>query len=362
MSKQIFVNRGGTFTEVQDIYANSGGNWNLVKEVYVNQSGTWVKTYPQSGSVSYNTPGSQSFTVPAGIHSLNVTLEGGGGGGGGTDAYGGYAGYAGDLVTGTIAVNPGDTVTVSIGGGGGAGGNNVAGTGGGAGGSSDVGFYGGTGGYAGNEGVSGGGGGGGAATVVLVNGTIVMVAAGGGGGGGGGDNSNGRSSQGYASNDSNFGGNGENKTSGGEHGGGGKIICTKLYELGLMDYNIYEADQAFGAELLKTCPDIYNGYRSWAKVVVDWMDGSDGKFVQSWAIKWAKDIATPWAKHMAYKMGAVPVDNYVGRVIALAGLPVCKFVGIWNRKVGIKVPAVVTKLTLINIFAIFKIISLFGKK
>ena len=163
--------------------------------------------------------------------------------------------------------------------------------------------------------------------------------------------------------------------SGGGGGGGGKIICTKLYELGLLDHTIYEADQAFGAELLSTHPDIYNGYRAWAEIVVDWMSGqgpmmmpwmSKEKFAsaaQTWSVTWAQDIATPWAEHMAYKMGVINKDNLTGRMISIVGTPVCKAVGMWQRLWGTsKSPAgFFTGLLLIPVFVLFKSISVLGK-
>lgn len=159
------------------------------------------------------------------------------------------------------------------------------------------------------------------------------------------------------------GGGGPGGSGGGGGGGGGKIICTKLYELGLMSRDIYLADQAFGAELVKVRPDVYNGYRAWAEIVVDWMDGNAGEFIKSWATVWAQDIATPWAEHMAYKMGALEKDNLTGRIIASIGVPICKLVGIWQRIIGpSSKPAGVNKgLMLIPVFVLFKLIAKMGK-
>jgi hypothetical protein len=162
---------------------------------------------------------------------------------------------------------------------------------------------------------------------------------------------------------------------GGGGGGGGKIICTKLYELGLMSQQIYQADQAFGAELLSTRPDIYNGYRAWAEIVVDWMSGQGpkmmpwmtdeafGQAAQRWSTGWAQDIATPWAEHMAYKMGAVEKDNFTGRMITLVGVPICKLVGVWQRVFGpSKSPAGFGKgAMLIPVFVLFKLVAKLGQ-
>lgn len=158
-------------------------------------------------------------------------------------------------------------------------------------------------------------------------------------------------------------------------GGGGKIICTKLYELGLMSKEIYEADQAFGAELVAARPDIYNGYRAWAEIVVDWMDGNGPNMMpwlseqrrreitQQWSTSWAQEIATPWAEEMAYQMGKRPFGNSTGKAIMAVGTPICKAVGVWQRVIGpSKNPAGFGKgLMLIPVFVALKTVAVLGK-
>jgi hypothetical protein len=171
------------------------------------------------------------------------------------------------------------------------------------------------------------------------------------------------------------GGGGAGGSGGGGGGGGGKIICTKLYELGLMNKEIYLADQAFGAELVRTRPDIYNGYRAWAEIVVDWMEGSGPKMMpwlsnedfsnaaKRWSTAWAVDIATPWAEEMAYKMGKKKSGSLTGRMITIAGIPICKAVGVWQRVFGpSKKPAGIGKgLMLIPVFVMFKLVAELGR-
>lgn len=154
-----------------------------------------------------------------------------------------------------------------------------------------------------------------------------------------------------------------------------KIICTKLYELGLIEKNIYEADQAFGVKLVKERPDMYNGYIACAKIVVEWMDGrgpkmipwmTDEEFsvaVRKWSITWAQDIATPWAKELAYHMGKLEKSNLPGRMIMAVGLPICKAVGVWQRWFGpSKKPAGFFKgLMLIPVFIMFKLVAELGR-
>ena len=121
-----------------------------------------------------NGSGYAHVTVPARVTSISVIADGGGGGKNVSLGNGG----SGARVSATIAVTPGDVLTIYAGAGGGAGtgGNgNVGGTGYGAGGNGGA-YYG--------EGFGGGyGGGGGGSSAVLLGATVKVVAGGGGGGG-----------------------------------------------------------------------------------------------------------------------------------------------------------------------------------
>ena len=142
-----------------------------------------------------------------------------------------------------------------------------------------------------------------------------------------------------------------------------------------MSEEIYLADQAFGSELVKSRPDIYNGYRAWAEIVVDWMDGHGPKMMpwmtdeqfsiaaMNWSRHWAVDIATPWAEEMAREMGIKDVGSLTGKMIMAAGIPVCKFVGMWQRKFGPskKPTGFVKGAMLIAIFVMFKLVAEFGR-
>jgi hypothetical protein len=156
---------------------------------------------------------------------------------------------------------------------------------------------------------------------------------------------------------------------------GCKIICTKLYELGILSKEIYEADQLFGERLRETNPDIYNGYIAWAQVAVDWMNGEGPKMMpwmtdeqfskaaKKWSVNWTQDIVMPWAEEMAYQIGAKPKGSNTGKVIMLVGNPICKAIGVWQRWVGPskKPPGVIKGAAIISIIAIFKIIATLGK-
>ena len=117
-----------------------------------------------------------------------------------------------------------------------------------------------------------------------------------------------------------------------------KIICTKLHEFGMMPYQIFAADQAYGEWLKKNDKVVYRGYIRWARTVTAWMDGTGPDFMlwvnkeqrkqkqKESTTKWAYKIATPWSEHMAYLMGAVKNDNQIGRILMKVGRPICKMV------------------------------------
>ena len=64
-----------------------------------------------------------SYTVPAGVTYLNVTLRGGGGGGGGGNAKDGAKGCGGQIVSSTLSATAGASIAYAIGAGGTAGSN-----------------------------------------------------------------------------------------------------------------------------------------------------------------------------------------------------------------------------------------------
>ena len=179
-------------------------------------------------TTSYTGTGSTTFTVPANVTSIQVTLTGAAGGVGGGDGsnQGGSGGPAG-RVTGTLAVTPGDTLTFSRGGSGGNGTSDASNGGGGAGGSNAGGrVASGKGGDAGASGSSGGGGGGGGSAFISRSGVTLAEAGGAGGGGGAGNtspNQAGLSGNSNASYNglSYVGGAGTSRGAGNDGGGGG---------------------------------------------------------------------------------------------------------------------------------------------
>lgn len=117
-----------------------------------------------------------------------------------------------------------------------------------------------------------------------------------------------------------------------------KIICAKLYEFGYLDPNIWAVDQQYGKWLRRTDRRVYRGYIKWARNVTAWMDGK-GRDFMLWVPKAQRAEAQravttslslrmgiPWSEHMAYLMGARPVDNLHGRVLMAIGKPISRIV------------------------------------
>lgn len=55
----------------------------------------------------------------------------------------------------------------------------------------------------------------------------------------------------------------------------GKIICTALHNEGVIEHELFVADQEYGRELLKTRPLTFRGYRLWADYVVRRLKGEN---------------------------------------------------------------------------------------
>lgn len=101
-------------------------------------------------------------------------------------------------------------------------------------------------------------------------------------------------------------------------GGGGKIICAELYRQGLLQKDIFIADEKFGDKLPKI---ILDGYHLWARPIVAKMQKD-----YTYSKKISK-IATPIAKTLASFMG-VGKPSAIGLIALLLGVPVCAVLGL----------------------------------
>lgn len=155
-------------------------------------------------------------------------------------------------------------------------------------------------------------------------------------------------------------------------GSGSKIICTKLYELGLMDKAVYKADQSYGKHVASKDPALMDGYHYWANIVVDWMSGSGIRVIpfvsdarhntimSAWATSWSQEIATPWAEHMQYLMGGRKEDSKIGKALMTIGKPMSRLFANKNTR-----PTLTTAIgciaTFTTLYVAVKVAKLFVK-
>lgn len=123
----IHVKVGGVWKPIEatagNVYVKVGGVWKVVSNAFVRTGGTWFNTFCEAvhGAITYNVPGVYNFVVPAGVTSIDITMSGGGGGGGGWGPVGPgpTAGSSAGVQTITsMAVTPGNNITVYVGSGG----------------------------------------------------------------------------------------------------------------------------------------------------------------------------------------------------------------------------------------------------
>lgn len=145
---------------------------------------------------------------------------------------------------------------------------------------------------------------------------------------------------------------GDGQTDGGSGGssGGGKLICTELYRQGLMDEEIYLADQEFGKYMKETHPEIMAGYTSFAIPIVEKMKESE-EFTQAVNV-----VVKPWSEEMAYKAGLKESGNFVGAVIMNVGMVIFWITG--SLALGQISLLFLTQMTLIVILLVGSMIYL----
>jgi hypothetical protein len=124
---KTYVNDGGTWRDIHAIYANDSGTWRPIRRVYANDGGTWRLVFGTTQASQVFSVGTTNWTVPDGVYEITATGCGGGGGGGGSDAGANYNGNGGagggaNLVSQTVSVVPGETLTIVVGAGGAGGG------------------------------------------------------------------------------------------------------------------------------------------------------------------------------------------------------------------------------------------------
>jgi len=99
-----------------------------------------------------------------------------------------------------------------------------------------------------------------------------------------------------------------------------KIICNELYNQGFLPKHIWNADERYGNMMWEKDPTLVLGYMMWAKNVVKFMKAKPQH------TKWIYKVVKPWTEHMAYEMGELPKDNWIGKIIHNVGKQYCYYV------------------------------------
>ena len=136
---------------------------------------------------------------------------------------------------------------------------------------------------------------------------------------------------------------------GGGGGGGGKVICTALYELGYMEKEIFDYDQAYGLWLYQNDFVSYRGYRAWADVLVRYVKGQgrpmlpkllfwktsdeQQRLSQQLAISLARVIGGAFSKEIARRAGYDIPFSIGGWLCVTVGLAVNKAIGYIVKKI-----------------------------
>lgn len=115
-----------------------------------------------------------------------------------------------------------------------------------------------------------------------------------------------------------YGGGVAGEAGGAAGGGEGTVLCTVLYQKGVMPKEIYEADSAYGKKL---DPEVLEGYHLWAIPLAGILARSDT----------LKAVLQPfilaWGRQMAYKEGVLQKPNRLGKIIEFVGIPFCRLIG-----------------------------------
>ena len=108
-----------------------------------------------------------------------------------------------------------------------------------------------------------------------------------------------------------------NEADGGGGGGGdGKVICTALKDMGLLNEELWQHDGAYG----RTLPlETRQGYWAWGVPTA--------KFIRKnrWAAKAIKPVVTEVAKEMAHRVG-YGRGSKLGAALLYVGLPMCRVI------------------------------------
>jgi len=105
---------------------------------------------------------------------------------------------------------------------------------------------------------------------------------------------------------------------------GDKILCDLIYRYGYLDEDIWRLDEAFGDRVALEDPELLEGYHTWAKPMVAWIEKET--FLSNLYLKyWCVPFTRRWANHIAHVMEPENYKpDYVGKLMLAVGVPISR--------------------------------------
>ncbi len=105
---------------------------------------------------------------------------------------------------------------------------------------------------------------------------------------------------------------------------GDKILCDLIYRYGYLDEDIWRLDEAFGDRVALEDPELLEGYHTWAKPMVAWIEKET--FLSNLYLKyWCVPFTRRWANHIAHVMEPEKYKpDYVGKLMLAVGVPISR--------------------------------------
>jgi len=103
-----------------------------------------------------------------------------------------------------------------------------------------------------------------------------------------------------------------------------KVLCDLIHRYGYLDEDIWRLDEAFGDRVAIEDPELMEGYHTWAKPMVAWIERES--FLAKLYLKyWCVPFTRRWANHIAHIMEPENYKpDYVGKLMLAIGVPISR--------------------------------------
>jgi hypothetical protein len=103
-----------------------------------------------------------------------------------------------------------------------------------------------------------------------------------------------------------------------------KVLCDLIHRYGYLDEDIWRLDEAFGNRVAIEDPELMEGYHTWAKPMVAWVEKES--FLAKLYLKyWCVPFTRRWANHIAHIMEPENYKpDYIGKLMLAIGVPISR--------------------------------------